>query len=116
MTDMFLDALTATPSKSVARPVTHTAPSAHIIRDLKLERTEREIVRQPPPIAHHQTRIIRPLQASPVASNPEARPDYADEIDAMVRALETAGDIVFDGEAQAYRRPHYRRYRFTMGE
>lgn len=104
MTDMFLDALTATPVKrhnygssiGVGPAMRPTNPHP-----------DSPMGRVVPP---------KPVQAPLITPDAKARPDYADEIDAMVRALETAGDIVFDGEAQAYRRPHCRRYRFTMGE
>src|SRR4051812_6628351 len=102
MTDMFLDALT--PSLTDGGRGCYSQFPAH-----NFDRHGNR--RPPPPVAPS-----KPVQAPPIAPNPGARPDYADEIDTMVRALETAGYMVFDGEAQAYRRPHYRRYRFTMGE
>ena len=41
-----------------------------------------------------------------------SRPDFADDIDAMVSAMVRAGDVVLDPRLDAYRRPHCRRFRF----
>lgn len=62
---------------------------------------------------------VRPVVTAPVNPVPTvqprgavARPSFADAIDAMVSELVAKGDVVFDAETDAYRAPHYRRFRF----
>lgn len=44
---------------------------------------------------------------------PGTRPSFADDIDRIVADMVAAGDVVFDPELDAYRRPHCRRFKFS---
>lgn len=92
--DTFLDMLTIAPAKPVA--VKPAAPKP---------------AKPAKPVAPFQPDYTLELDAMELPKV-NARPHFADDIDRMVRELEHAGDIVLDTTIDAYRRPHYRRYRW----
>lgn len=85
--DIFLDALTIAPTQQ------------NVPRRIRPQ--------SPPPPPPTSSAISDPTPSA----LPPARPDFADDIDRIVRELVAAGDVVFDATLDAYRRPHWRRWR-----
>lgn len=140
--DMFLDALTIAPARSVA-PVPAAAPpvnrnrfagACHICGRaiaagegslVKLsgnwkvqcvDATQCAYANAPAPV---DAPVVIPEKPAPVAVSNQAaldRPDFAAEIDAMVADMVARGDVVLDLATDTYRMPHARRFRFGYSE
>lgn len=106
--DMFLDALAVSPS------------AVRAVRMDEQRRTARSIHEQASALAAPPMRPIPSapsIPADPVALTSEAprgeRPAFADDIDQLVLDMVAKGDVVMDVDADAYRAPHCRRFRFA---
>jgi hypothetical protein len=99
--DMFLDALAS--ARSDASNMELTRQAARSIHKQAADLAAPPATPPAPPAAI----------AEPVPVTAPARPDYADDIDRIVRELVAAGDIVWDAALGAYRKQHCRRFRFS---
>ena len=105
--DMFLDALAPAPPRQT--DVSNMELTRQAARSIHKQAADLAAPPSPPDAP--------PVKAAVPAPAPSrARPDYADDIDRIVRELVAAGDVVLDSTLDAYRRPHCRRWRFTSGE
>jgi hypothetical protein len=102
--DMFLDAL-APPASTRRRDLEIPGVTAHEVQLPPAPWASKPPT--PPPAPPAVTATPAPVTTAP------ARPDYADDIDRIVRELVAAGDIVWDAALGAYRKQHCRRFRFS---
>jgi hypothetical protein len=110
--DLFLDALAPAPTARAPRPYPAPPPAAPTPPP-KRAIVGPEVIHQPP--------RNPPAPPTPARGYPDTleeqqkrrpRPDYADDIDRIVAELVRNGDVVFDAEADCYRGPRWRCYRF----
>lgn len=110
MRNMFLDALSVAPVRADPPRMPPPPPP----RPVKLggNGDKPETPKPAPDPLDIPEELKRKPRAEPPADQTAARPSYADDIDRLVAELVASGAIVFDKEADSYRAPHYRAYRF----